>query len=936
MASVDPTRSGVDLRILGPLLVTNGDRVAHVTSRRLRVFLAALTVNVGRPVLMPELVDAIWGDAQPEYPRRVVHVCARRVRAHLQEIGAAGVVVTCPDGYRLDVAPEHTDLGRVELLLREAERASGDLESELALVSTALDQWRGEPLADIPSEAMQREVAPRLREQQMQLAERRIDILLRLGRHSDAVDELVPLTAQHPLRERLWGQLMEALHGSGRRVDALNAYHTLRRSLADELGLDPSEPIRTLHATILTDQPKDSGGVPPVPRELPLDIAAFSGRTAELSKLDGWAAGLDAGSGPVVVVVTGTAGVGKTTLATHWARHAADEFPDGQLFVNMRGYSPKQALSPGQALARFLRALGVRGEDVPADVDERAAMYRSLTDGRRILVVIDNANTAEQVLPLLPGAVGCLVLVTSRDQLLGLVASDGAHPLPLDLLSRADAVEMLARRLGGNRLASEPQAVDDMVAASARLPLALAIVAARAATNPTAPLRALAARLRDGLDAFDTASPATDVRSVFSWSYRELSPPAARLFRLLGLHPGPDVAAPAVASLGDVPLWDAGRLLDELVRAHLVTDSEPGRYTFHDLLRAYASELAHREDPAAERERAMRRTLDHYLHTGHRAAMILNPQRTEVVLPAVESGAVPERLTAYDDAMRWFGAEREVLLAVLGWAADAGLGAATWQLAWVLAGFLERQGYWEQWARSQRVAATAAARLGDGVLEAHAHRQLGRACARQAQADGAHRHYRRALELYRDNAHLGGQARTETNLALLLEQQGRYEPALEHALRALELQQRLGDDGVGRANALNTVAWCHALLGRHDLAVRYCRQAIAEHEAIRDLDGLAATLDTLGYAHHHLGNYGEAVASYRRAIDLYRKLGDEYYTSISLVHLGETHESLGDHASARDAWRQAEAILDGLRHPAVHQVRDKLRGAVTGTSAMTR
>ncbi|MDG4825097.1 BTAD domain-containing putative transcriptional regulator [Asanoa sp. WMMD1127] len=933
--------SGIDIRVLGPLSALNEGREAHLTSRRVRAFVAALTVNVGRPVTVAELVDAVWGDAQPENPRRALQLAAWRARAILGQIDAAEIIVTSPDGYRLDLPIERTDLGRVRRFLQDADRAAeaGDLERELTAVSGALDQWRAEPLLDVPSDVLQREVAPWLREQRLQLAERRVDIMLRLERFAEITDELMVLTAQHPLRERLWGQLMDALRRRGRRVEALNAYHTLRRNLADELGIDPSEPIRALHTAILTSQPvgaRRPAPLPSVPRQLPPDIRGFTGRQRELSKLDELAATVDTTSGPVVVVITGTAGVGKSTLATHWAHRVADDFPDGQFFVDLRGYHPAQALTPAQALARFLHTLGVRGDDVPADVEERAALYRSLMDGRRALVLIDNANSAAQLRPLLPGAVGCLVLVTSRDQLVSVVASDGACPVPLDLLSVGDAGRLLAERLGRERLAAEPEAVRHMIAASARLPLALAIVAARAAVRPDAPLGKIAARLRDGLDAFDTASPATDVRAVFSWSYRELDPAAARLFRLLGLHPGPDLPTAAAASLGGLSPGAAKRVLGELVRAHLVVEHEPGRFSLHDLLRAYAAELAHAAEPEDGRYQAARRLLDHYLHTGHGAATILNPQRTELVLGPPLPGAVRHHLAGYDEAMGWFNAERETMLSLLRWSATTGRDVETGQLAWVLAGFLERQGYWDQWTQTQRAAIAAAERLGDGVLEAHAHRGLGRAYARRGQAVDAHHHYRRALELYRLTGHLGGQARTETNLALLHEQHGRHREALAHALRALALQQRLGDDPVGHANALNTVAWCHAQLGEYEPAVRYCRMAIERHEKISDLDGQAATLDTLGYALHHLGRYDEAVISYRRAIDLYVQLGDSYYASVSLVHLGETFEAVGDVAVAHTQWRQAETILAELDHPALEQVRRKLAGAATVNPAMTR
>jgi DNA-binding SARP family transcriptional activator/tetratricopeptide (TPR) repeat protein len=922
----------VELGVLGPLQITSNDAELAMTSPRSRTFLAHLVLNNGCPVTLYELADAIWGSALPKNPRRAVQLCAVRVRALLERVGADGIVVTCPDGYRLDVPSTHTDLGRLKDWLREADEAAAgsDADRELAAVTAALRLWRGEPLADVSSEVLQREVVPALREQRLRLTQRRIDILLRSGNAAPLVDELVTLTARHPLREQWWCQLMQALYRCGRRGEALDAYHRFRRGLSEELGIDPSETIRGLHAAILTGQPEPAVQATslmlPVPRELPPSVAAFAGRTGELAQLSELLA--VAGTGPVVCVITGTAGVGKTTLAIYWARRVAEEFPDGQLFVDMRGYHPAQALSPHRVQARVLRTLGVRGEDIPQDPDELAGLYRSVMDGRRILMLLDNVNSSDQVRPLLPSTAGSLVVITSRDVLLSLIAADGARRVRLDLPSIAEARQMLARRLGPQRLSADPRAADDIITASARLPLAIAIAAARAVTDQDCRLSVVAAQLRNGLDAFGTASTATDIRSVFSWSYRALSPDAARLLRLMGLHPGPHVTAPAVASLGGLPPQRTNQLLDELVRAHLVVEQLPGRYALHDLMREYCVELVGATDTDSERQRAVRRGIDHYLHTGYAAASVLNPQRTELDLGDAPCAVYPEGFADYDAAMGWFAAEYDVLLAVADWAAGTGFDRHVWDLAWVMVGYLERQGNWTQWVSCQRAAIAAAQRLDDPILQARAHRGLGRAHARQARAEDAYRDYATALELYRDNGDLSGQARTETNLALLREQQGQYSQALTHARRALELQKQLRD-GVGYANALNTAAWCYALTGQHRLALDHGHQAMAEHQELGDLDGKAATMDTIGYAHHQLGQFAEAVDSYQQAVRLYRQLGDRYYTAISLINLGDTYETLGDRTSAHDVWRQAEAILDDLRNPAAQQVRAKLRGVAT-------
>ncbi|HZM80031.1 MAG TPA: NB-ARC domain-containing protein, partial [Candidatus Limnocylindrales bacterium] len=412
------------------------------------------------------------------------------------------------------------------------------------------------------------------------------------------------------------------------------------------------------------------GGSPTPPRQLPT-TPHFVGRAAELAALSELVdQPLETGT-VVISAVAGMAGIGKTALAVHVGHRLAKRFPDGQLFVDLHGFTAGIApMQAGQALGRLLRDIGVPDERIPSDLDERAALWRSVLAGRRMLMVLDNARDSVQVRALLPGAPTCLVLVTSRNQLSGLVAADGAHPITLDLLTEAEAHQLLTRRLGADRVAAEPDAVAQIITACAQLPLALAIVAARAATEPHLPLHALAGELRDNnsssssggrLAALRTDDPATGVRAVFSWSYQALTPLAARLFRLLGLHPGPDISAPAAASLAALPLPDARGLLGELTRANLLIEHVPGRYTFHDLLRAYATEQAHTTDPDQQRHTATHRLLDHYLHTAHIAGRLLDPHRDPITLTPAQPGVVPEHPTDSQQALDWFAAEHPVL-----------------------------------------------------------------------------------------------------------------------------------------------------------------------------------------------------------------------------------------------------------------------------------
>jgi DNA-binding SARP family transcriptional activator len=488
----------VEFRVLGPFEVRENGRTVDIGSPKHRVLLATLLLQPGRTVPVEALAEAIWDAGPPDNPRRVVQVYVARLRKLLASVAGEDIIVTDLDGYRMDVRPGQVDLGRFQQCLRRAREAArrGDLNEEAAALAAALAQWRGEPFVGVSSDRLRHEVVPRLREQRLHAVERRLEVDLRRGRHAESVGELQALTARYPLRERLWALLMEALYLGGRRAEALEVYQRARRRLADDVGLDPGEELRSLHTKVLDGRSRSAGSaVPPVPRQLPLDVPAFVGRAAELAKLDALLAGPGDPAATTVSVLSGTAGIGKTALAAHWARQVADHFPDGQLWANLRGHDPRAAVPSGPVLERFLRALGVRDVDLPRDLDEQAALYRSLMDGRRMLLLLDNAGSAEQVRPLLPGAPGSHVLITCRARLAGLVAAEGARPLTLDVLTPEESRRLLAARLGAHRLAAEPDAVAEMIRLCAGVPLALTRAAARAATDPGRPLHTVAAEL---------------------------------------------------------------------------------------------------------------------------------------------------------------------------------------------------------------------------------------------------------------------------------------------------------------------------------------------------------------------------------------------------------------------------------------------------------
>jgi DNA-binding SARP family transcriptional activator len=937
-------RRGIDFGILGTLDARVDGQPVRIGSAKHRVLLAALLLRAGQPVSAGELAEAIWADDRPDDPRRALQLHVTRLRRLLASRTAEHVIATCTDGYQITVRPDQVDLGRFRQALRRAGQAAerGDPDGEAESLAEALDQWRGKPLADVPSELLHRDVVPQLHEQWLQASEQRFDAELRRGRHTEFVAQMAALAAEHPLRERLWAQLMTALYRSSQRGAALAAYHTARRYLADQLGIDPGDELQALHAAVLAGRPlrPAHGGhapelaalLPPVPRQLPAVMPSFTGRAAELARLDTLLAGQPSRPGRVggtppmlVCVIVGTAGIGKTALALHWARRVADSFPDGQLWVNLRGYDRCQAMTAEQALKRFLRALGVSDAEIPLDLDDQASLYRSLLDGRRVLVVLDNASSAEQVRLLLPGAPGCLVLVTSRNQLAGLVATEGAHLEVLDLLTRREARQLLALRLGAERVHDQEPAAEEIVSLCARLPLALAIAAARAAAHPEFGLPALAAELRGArgsLDAFTGPDPATEMRAVFSWSYQVLSVPARRLFRLLGLHPGPDVTAAVAASLAGAPVAEVRPVLAELCDAHLVTEHSPGRYTVHDLLRAYAVELSQGGDLKAERQQARRRLLDHYLHAAHQAVTTLHPHEDPVAPAPPGPGVTVEDLSNHRQALAWFSAEHHALMALIRDVAAA-FPVHAWRLSWTLTEYLYRQGHWHDWVLVLRAALDTVTRPGQRAEQARAHRGLARAYARLGHLDSAEAHSTLALQLSESTSDRTELAQAHRAFGIVLEVQGRHREALAHDLQALDLFRTVGHQH-GLARALNSVGWDYALLGDYPRALLHCQHALILLRELGDRQGQAATWDSLGYAHHHLGHHDQAITCQKYALHLFRDLGDRYKEAEILTHLGDTYRAAGETGQARTAWRGALEILTDFGHRDAGQVRARL------------
>jgi DNA-binding SARP family transcriptional activator/Flp pilus assembly protein TadD len=938
----------VEFRLLGDVVALVDGCPVEIGHARQRCVLVALLMDANCAMPADQLIDRVWADRIPQRARAALQGYLSRLRQVLASAPDVQIVHR-PGGYLLSVDPAALDVHRFQCLIGDAKTCE-EPRKAVDLYEQALGLWRGEAFATLDTPWLN-SVRASLDATRFAAELDRNDAALAAGRHAALLVGLSEGAAAHPLDERLAAQLMLALYRCGRQPEALEHFQRVRARLVEELAVDPSPPLQRLHQRILAGDPAvappdrleslqpipepavRSGGARSqpaaklVPAQLPSAVAGFVGRSECLRRLDDLVANDEQPSAVVISVVSGTAGVGKTALAVHWAHQVRDRFPDGQLYVNLRGFDPSgQVVDPAEAIRGFLDALGVVPQRIPLDLDAQTALYRSLLDGKRILVMLDNARDTDQIRPLLPGSAGCLAIVTSRNDLASLVVAHGTHPITLDLLIPAEARELLSHRLGPGPIAAEPDAVDDIIQSCARLPLALAIVAARAAAHSSFPLHALATELsnqRSSLDAFDRTDPHIDVRTVFSWSYTQLSAEARRLFRLLGLHPGPDISAPAAASLAGITPRQVHAPLSELTDSHLVNERTPGRYGFHDLLRAYAVELAEAHDTQAERRAARHRMLDHYLHTAHTAERLLDPYRDPLNLAPHSTGVEPEQLAGRNQAMEWFTTEHAVLLAVLELAAATGFNVHVWQLAWTLNTFLYRRGHWHDRAATWRSALNATRRLGDRSAQALAHRLFGRAHGRLGRFADADTNVEHALDLYSGLGDRTGQAHTHYQLGWMCGRQGRHVEALDHSQRALELYQAVGHVA-GQGLALNEIGWNHSHLGQHHLALSSGKHALTLFQKLGDGEGEAATWDTLGYAHHHLRQYEDAATCYQHALNLCRQLGDRYHEAATLGRLGDTQHAAADPCAAYQSWRQALEILDAFEHPDADQIRVKL------------
>ncbi|HEX7304107.1 AfsR/SARP family transcriptional regulator [Lentzea sp.] len=902
-------------QVLGPFEVRVQDEVLDLGGPRIRTLLALLTANAGRVTTVGTLVEALWGPQSPPDAHRTVRSYVSRLR---RALAVDRLIVTHPAGYVLRLDPHVVDARRFERLVEAGRDAlsAGRAANAAEQLSLALTLWRGDAYGEFSATPVLRAEAARLEGLRLGAVEDRVDAELATGAGVALVEELAVLTERHPGRERLWGQLMTALYRSGRQAEALDAFLRARTVLVEQFGLDPSPRLSEIHQQVL-DNDARLFGVPaatpdePARDDLPGDVPDFAGREAELALL---AAARDTGRHAVVIeAIDGMAGVGKTTLVVHAAHRFAADYHD-RLFIDLHGHASSQRpLTPMAALDTLLRALGVPGDRIPQDPDARAALWRAELATRSVLVVLDNAADAAQVRPLLPGTSRSLTLITSRRRLVDL---DATQVVSLDVLPQEDAVALFTSVAGGD---GEECSVHEVVALCGHLPLAIRIAAARLRARPAWTAGYLAERLRQAhsplteLEAGDRS-----VAAAFALSYEHLDAPRRRVFRLLGIHPGPDFDAHATAALAAVGLAEAERLLESLVDDHLLLEPAPGRYRFHDLVRQHAHAVALADEPEPVRRNALRRVVDYYLHTAHDGSRLLDRQHPPIALEPAD--CAPRPLPDGAAAMAWFDANHGCVLAARRAAEDQGWDTVVWQLAWSLDNFHYRRGHLHDNIASWRVGLVAAERLGDLAVQARAHRRLGLVYAPLGRDAEALLHLRRSLALAEQVGDTVGLAGAHLVLALALTWRKDDRGVLAHLTEAMVLYRRTGTTR-WEVRALSMMGASYTRLGQHARARHFCESALALCLRHHDVYGQADSLDSLGAIAGNTGDHAQALRHYAGALDLWRDLDNTYRQAGTLAALGDTHRDLGERDAAERSWQEA---VDLYRGQNLHRAADRI------------
>ncbi|MFD8304391.1 BTAD domain-containing putative transcriptional regulator [Streptomyces sp. NPDC059690] len=900
--------------VLGPVRARRGDESLNTGSPQQRALLAALLLREGRTATAAELIDALWGEEPPSQALAALRTYASRLRKVLDP----GVLVSESGGYAIrGLAEGAFDLAVAQDLAAEAEKAksTGDLYHAREVLDRALALWDGETLAGVPGPYAEAQRV-RLEEWRLQLLESRLDMDLEQGCHAEAVSELTALTAAHPLRERLRELLMLALYRSGRQAEALAVYADTRRLLAGELGVDPRPALRELQQRILEADPglaepsapaAEPAAAPVRPAQLPATVPDFTGRAAFVREL-GEVLSLAEGRVMAVSALAGIGGVGKTTLAVHVAHQARSAFPDGQLYVDLMGAGARAA-EPETVLGSFLRALGTPDTAIPDSLEERAALYRSVLDGRRVLVLLDNARDAAQVRPLLPGTEGCAALVTSRVRMVDLA---GAHLVDLDVMSPDEALQLFTRIVGEERVASEREAALDVVAACGFLPLAIRIAASRLAARRTWTVSVLAAKLADErrrLDELQAGDLA--VKATFELGYGQLEPAQARAFRLLGLADGPDISLPAAAAVLDLPEDDTEDLLESLVDTSLLESAAPGRYRYHDLVRLYARACADRDEwPPSEPEAALSRLLDFYLATAAGAYALERPgdRLVDHLEPTDHPGLT---FTDRHAAQDWLYAEANCLLACVHQSLGGSRLRRAVDLLWAAKDLAESGANARAYGTNAAAARDAAAEAGDAHAEGRARTTLTEAHLAAGRFDQAAEEAERAAALVHEIDDTALDCWVPNHRGVIAVYRNRHAEGAAHLQEAIDAF-RADRNLAGEANALCNLSRSHLAMGRTESAVALARQGLSIYDrlghTLRGANGRYA----LGLALAQAGDLDQAAVRFTEALEIFRDSRQRLWEGMTIFRIAEVRLTEGKPAQAAALAEQSLAVLRGI------------------------
>ncbi|MDT5041684.1 MAG: hypothetical protein QOE51_2669 [Actinoplanes sp.] len=906
-SAVEPADARV--RILGPVEVIGPGGPALLSGARQRAVLGVLALKAGALVPQWRLVDALWGDRPPRTAVKSLHSHVARVRQALERCGLGDLLVTRDTGYLLAAGPGLVDAADFEEQAQRGQRllGAGDAEEAAGVLRAALALWRDDTaLADAEPHGWAAAEADRLAEVRLLATAARWDAELRLGHHDEAGSALERLLVTYPGQESLVALLMLALYRAGRPTAALERFQRLRVHLADEMGADPGPDLTELNARILrrdpalTLAPGPAAAPRPVaalprPAQLPARVGHFTGRGAALAELDRLAD--DPATETAVAVICGPAGIGKTALAVQWAHRVADRFPDGQLFVDLRGHEPGSQVPAADVLAHLLRSLGVSAERLPAQVTEQAALFRSLLNGRRMLIIADNAGSTAAVLPLVPAGAGTLLIVTSRQTLSALGTHHAVSLISLEALAGDEALALLRRLLGGPRLDAEPQAARELVRLCERLPLALRITAAKLTGRPG--LAALVEELRAGnrLDLLAVDGDSRSMRAVFASAYRTLSEPAGRAFRLLGLLPVPTFHTGLTAILLQLPPAAARVAVDELAAAHLAQPAGADRYRFHDLIALFAAQCAAADEGADERAAAADRAVDWYLAVAYAANRVADPGRDRVTPELRHPPAELPFPAEPAAALAFLDDESGNLLPVARYAAGHGRPAATWQLTYLLTGFADSRGDRAQRIEMCRAGVDAARQAGDPVAEGLMRSGLGVACIAAHRFDEALESLHAALPFMRAAGDLRGEGHAYNNIAAAHSGLRQFDEAMAAFRRALAIHTENGYQ-LGIALALNNAGHTAVRMGRPERGIDDLAAALRLSREIGNERLEAAVRHSVGEAELTLGRHEAALASFGAALRLYRTIGDRRYEAETLAGIAETHLRRDDPAAA--------------------------------------